>query len=320
MNQHSLTSATETQAIEGFRADVLEGLSQRPKRLSSKYFYDEEGSRIFDQICELDEYYVTRTEMQIMERHVEEMADAIGSNSMIIEPGSGSSLKTRLLLEHAAPGTSYVPIDISREHLFRCAEQIAFEFPQINVTPLHADFCQSIDLPPEADNGQRRVVYFPGSTIGNFEVPLAQRILEQIAHLVQPDGGLLIGFDLRKDVNVLERAYDDRRGVTAAFNLNLLHRINNELGGTFDIDSFRHRAIFNDEASRIEMHLVSEREQTARVGDHQFHFEQGESICTEYSHKYSIEGFSEMLERVGFQEQQIWIDPRKYFAIGYYNL
>lgn len=303
-------------AIEQFRHDVLEALS-RPsqKELPTQYLYDERGSALFDQICELPEYYPTRTELSIMETSAADMAAAIGPGALIIEYGSGSSIKTRRLLEQLPDPAGCVLVDISREHLLRSAENLAALFPHVEVLPVCADFTEPFEIPTPRATEKRRVVYFPGSTIGNFLPNHASALLEQMADQVGPDGGLLIGTDLRKDSAVLEAAYNDAQGVTAAFNLNLLRRINRELEADFDLDGFEHKAVYDEELGRIEMLLISRRVQVVTVAGRRFSFDRGETIRTEYSHKYAVEGFARMASKAGFVDAQVWTDPKNLFAV-----
>ena len=245
-------------------ADVLHGLQGEQKRLSPTYFYDERGSQLFDEICELPEYYITRTETRILERHAQEIADRIGENALLVELGSGASTKTRLLLDRLPDLAAYVPVDISRTHLMAAAQRIASAYPGLEVLPACADFTQAFPLPRSRRTPSRVVVFFPGSTIGNFDPPAAielMKVMRRIAGLgsspVTGAGGLVIGFDLVKDPAILERAYDDSAGVTAEFNLNVLRRLNRDLGANFDLQAFRHEAIWAPEANRIEMRLVS---------------------------------------------------------------
>jgi L-histidine Nalpha-methyltransferase len=300
---------------EAFRRDVLHGLRRPHKELPCKYFYDTRGSRLFDAICRLEEYYPTRCEREVLRRHGEEIADALGPGVVVIEYGSGSSLKTRLLLERLRRPAAYVPVDISREHLMRAAERLRARFPGLPVRPVVADFTRPFRL-PDLPAG-RRVVYFSGSTIGNFPPAEAADLLAGIRRLCGPDGGLLIGVDLKKDVAVLERAYNDARGVTAAFNLNLLERINRELGGDFDPARFRHVAFYDPSHGRIEMHLVSRDEQVVRVGGVAFPFRQGESIRTENSYKYSPEDFATLTGRAGLAVRAVWTDEGGLYSVQY---
>ncbi|MFO0881609.1 MAG: L-histidine N(alpha)-methyltransferase [Gemmataceae bacterium] len=302
----------------GFLRDVHAGLSRTSKTLPCKYFYDARGSALFDQICELPEYYPTRTELAILRNHVGEITRHLGRDCTLIEYGSGSSLKTRLLLAQLSGGV-YHPVDISREHLLASARTLAAEFPTLLVDPICADFTRPFTVPHRPKTG-RKVVYFSGSTIGNFPRPEALRLLHQISEQIAPGGGLLIGVDLRKDRATLEAAYNDAAGVTAAFNLNLLVRINRELSGTFDLDRFRHRAVYHEAAGRIEMYLISLDDQVVEVDGEEFAFEAGERICTEYSCKYTREEFAEMLREAGLEVRQVWTDPQQLFSVQYASL
>jgi dimethylhistidine N-methyltransferase len=300
-----------------FLDDVLKGLSSASRSLPSKYFYDDIGSMIFDEICELDEYYPTRVESEIMHRYGVEIACRLGSDVRLVEYGSGSSTKTRILLDHSVDPSLYVPVDISNQHLARTADALARDYPLLTVAPVAADFTRPFELPQCEFEPRRTCIYFPGSTIGNFAQAEAIQLLADIAHRCGHGDGLLIGFDLRKDINVLESAYNDRAGVTAAFNKNLLHRMNSELGANFDTRQFGHHAFFNDAVGRIEMHLVSQREQSVSIADHSFRFDRSETICTEYSHKYSISEFQQMTAQVGWRCKETWTDEREYFAVMY---
>jgi len=300
-----------------FLNDVLKGLSCVVRSIPSKYFYDDIGSRIFDEICELDEYYPTRVESEIMHRYSDEIAYRLGSDVRLVEYGSGSSLKTRILLDHLVDPSLYVPVDISHQHLARTVDALARDYPLLSVAPVTADFTRPFEVPKSDFEPRRTCVYFPGSTIGNFAQAEAIQLLADIADRCECGDGLLIGFDLRKDIHVLETAYNDRAGVTAAFNKNLLNRMNSELGANFDIRQFGHYAFFNDAASRIEMHLVSQREQLVLIGNHSFWFDRSETICTEYSHKYSISDFEQMTAQVGWRCKETWSDSQNYFAVMY---
>ncbi|WP_022835353.1 L-histidine N(alpha)-methyltransferase [Salisaeta longa] len=299
-----------------FRDDVLNGLQQSPKDIPSKYLYDRRGSQLFDEICTLDAYYPTRTERAIMQTHGSAMTDAVGAGVQLVEYGSGSSLKTRELLDRLDGPAQYVPVDISKEHLLEAAAAIAEDYPHIPVRPVCADYTAPFPL-PEAPAAQRTVVYFPGSTIGNFLPAEAQAFLEHIAAVIAPSGGLLVGVDLRKDPAVLRRAYNDPEGVTAAFNKNLLRRINRELEGTFALDQFRHDAPWIADKSRIEMHLVSTMAQTATVAGQSFSFAEGEVIRTEYSHKYTLDAFAQRAQRAGLAVRDVWTDARDWFSVQY---
>lgn len=301
---------------DDFRSDVLSGLSLPQKQIASKYFYDQRGSQLFDEITKLEEYYPTRTEISIMRDYQQEIDDVLGPRALIVEYGSGSSTKTRLLLDRLVDPAGYVPIDISRAHLLEAATAIADEYPHLEVLPVVADYTADIQIPKSAIDPARIVVYFPGSTIGNFDHADARSFLEHAADVSGPGGAMLIGVDLVKDIAVLENAYDDAEGVTAAFNLNLLTRINRELGADFDLDGFRHRAVWVPEFSRIEMHLVSTRDQRVDVGGEAFAFTEGEYIHTENSHKFSVEAFAD-LARPSFELERVWTDARRYFSLQY---
>ncbi|MEO1630775.1 MAG: L-histidine N(alpha)-methyltransferase, partial [Bacteroidota bacterium] len=247
-----MTNAITSKPLDAaFLADVVEGLTGSPKTLPCKYFYDERGSALFDEITELEAYYPTRTETAIMERHIAAMAAAVGPRAVLVEYGSGSSQKTRMLLGALPNLAAYVPIDISGDYLQQQATSLRAQFPETLILPVAADFTTAFDLPALPPDTKRRVVYFPGSTIGNFAPDAAERLLRRMADIAGPGGGLLIGVDLVKDRDVLVRAYDDPQGVTAAFNKNLLARINQEAGGTFDLDAFEHEARWNDTDARI---------------------------------------------------------------------
>jgi L-histidine Nalpha-methyltransferase len=302
---------------QSFRAEVLGGLHQRPRELPCKYFYDEQGSRLFDQICELPEYYLTRTERDIMHRHAAEMAALLGPGSLLVEYGSGSSLKTRLLLDRLASVAAYVPLDVSGEHLHRSAKRLAARYPDLEVLPVCADFTADFTLPVPSRTPVRRVVYFPGSTLGNFGPSQAQSLLTRISALCGPGGALLLGIDLKKDPHVLEPAYNDSKGVTAAFNLNLLARINRELGADFDPDGFRHHAPYNRRLGCIEMYLISRKAQSVHIGKEIFTFAEGEPILTERSYKYDLDEFRFWVPRCGLRVEKVWTDERGYFSVLY---
>lgn len=296
-----------------FRSEVLAGLSQPRKSLSPKFFYDREGCRLFEAICELPEYYLTRTEIAILVRHAPQIAAAIGAPVTLIELGSGSSRKLRLLVDAVCP-RRYVPLDIAREHLLASAASIAEDYPWLEVQPVCVDFSQPFALPDMADDS-RRVAFFPGSSIGNFDPEAATTLLAAVASLVGPEGGLLIGYDVNKHPGVLHRAYNDAAGLTAAFNLNLLRRINRELDGQFDLNRFSHRAHFAAAGSRVEMHLVSRVDQSPAVAGRRFEFAAGESLHTENSYKYAIDEFVGLAETAGFRPLRTWTDPDRLFCV-----
>jgi dimethylhistidine N-methyltransferase len=300
---------------ERFRLEVLQGLRKRPRELPCKWLYDERGSRLFERICELDEYYPTRTELGLLERHAAEMAEALGPRCLVVEPGSGSGRKTRLLLGALAEPAGYVPVDIAREALAASAADLARLFPGLHVLPVCGDFTAEIALPSAPSPAARRALFFPGSTIGNFEPADAAKLLARWAAALGPGCALLVGVDLVKDRGTLERAYDDAAGVTAAFNRNLLVRIDRELGADFDPDAFAHRSLWNDEERRVEMHLVSRCTQTVRVCGERFRFEEGESIHTESSYKYGLDDFAELVRDAGLEVEQTWTDAAPLFSV-----
>lgn len=299
-----------------FREDVLRGLSGETKALSPKYFYDERGSKLFDLICSSKEYYPTRTESQILEENAWDMLESIKGPIALIELGSGSSLKTRFLLEASDQIKAYVPIDISSEHLLQSTLSLAEKFPHIAMTPISADYTELESLPEiEELEGATPLVFFPGSTIGNLDEAESLKVLRTIHRLLQGRGYLLLGIDLLKDPSIIEPAYNDAAGYTAAFNLNLLHRINHELNADFDCDAFEHEAVFNSERQRIDMFLRSRRHQDVKLGGHVFTFKEGERIHTESSYKYDEQSFSGLAKEAGFSQRQTWTDPNQYFAV-----
>jgi dimethylhistidine N-methyltransferase len=301
----------------GFLDDVLDGLSRPQKALPPKYFYDEAGSALFDAICELPEYYPTRTEIAMMRAHARDMAKRLGPQCALIEYGSGSGRKTRILIEALAP-VAYLPIDIAAAQLSASSAALARDFPGLAVIAVCADYSRPLVLPDlNGVSARRRVIYFPGSTIGNLTPPEATDFLQNARVVAGPGGGLLIGVDLKKDPARLRAAYDDAQGVTARFNLNLLARINRELDADFDLRRFRHRAVWVEAASRIEMHLVSETEQVVHVGGERIDFARGESICTEHSHKYTLDGFARLARRAGLAVRSVWADRRRRFSVQY---
>jgi dimethylhistidine N-methyltransferase len=298
------------------RADVLEGLSRSQKELSPKYFYDERGSHLFEDITRLPEYYLTRTEDSIMEAYLPDMARLIGPGVAVVEFGSGTGEKIRRLLKHLDAPVASVPVEISRNHLLASAHSLAADHPELEVVAVCADFTRPFELPP-ITGARRRLVFFPGSTIGNFPPDEAVNLLKVMRQVAGDNGGLLIGADLAKDKATLEAAYNDSQGVTAAFNLNLLHRINHELQADFDPDAFRHMAIYNERAGRIEMYLVSQVTQVAHINGHSFAFTRDEHILTEYAYKYELQSFAEMVASAGFKTERVWTDEQDHFSVQY---
>lgn len=295
---------------------MLQGLQEGRKELPSKYFYDEVGSQLFEQICELDEYYLTRTELSIMQEHIQDMVALLGPHCLLIEYGSGNSTKIRMLLDALQEPAGYVPIEIAKEPLLHSAASLALAYPDLEILPVCADYTSHFTLPAPRGEVARRVAYFPGSTIGNFDREPAARFLRQIARVCQ-GGGLLIGVDLKKDFNVLHRAYNDSQGVTAQFNKHLLVRMNQELDANFQLNQFGHYAFYNPGQSRIEMHLVSLKNQTVCIGDEKISFKLGESIWTESSYKYTLEEFAQLAASAGFTVEKVWTDPRTLFSVQY---
>ena len=300
---------------DDFLGAVLDGLGRPHKTLPCKFFYDETGSALFDAICEQPEYYPTRTELGILAAAASEIADLAGRGGALVEYGSGSSLKTRLLLDALVPAI-YMPIDISREHMLAACHTLAQDYPALHLMAVCADYTRPFRLPPTAPQN-RRLAFFPGSSIGNFAPLEALRFLKQVAQQLSGGDGLLIGVDLKKDPAVLNAAYNDAAGVTAAFNLNLLARCNRELGVDFDLDGFAHRAFYNAAAGRVEMHLESQREQTVTVAGQSFTFAAGERIHTENSYKYEPDEFQRLAGQAGFEPQRTWTDPGRLFGVLY---
>jgi dimethylhistidine N-methyltransferase len=305
---------------EGLLKDALTGLSSLHKRLPSKYFYDTRGSELFERICEQPEYYPTRTEVAIMRDNIDAIASALGSRARLVEYGSGSGLKTRMLLGHLDAPVAYVPVEISRNALAESLTSLGSEFPDVEMLPVCADFTRPIALPRAARAPRQTVVYFPGSTIGNFEPDEALRLLRQMRAEAgqgggELNGGVLIGVDLVKDRAVLEAAYNDAAGVTAEFTLNLLVRLNREVGADFDLAGFRHRARYNVLAGRIETHIVSNREQDVHVDGRTFHFAEGEAMLVEYSCKYTPESFARLAAHAGMRVAGVWTDSARRFSV-----
>ncbi len=297
--------------------EIIDGLQQPEKMISPKYFYDERGSQLFDQITTLPEYYQTVTELGIMRANIAEISTLIGPQASLIEYGSGSSLKTRVLLEHLVDLAVYVPVDISEDHLLSSARQIRSEFPGLEVLPVVADFTKQFALPDPNIMPLRNIVYFPGSTIGNFTDDDARELLRVMHHEAGANGAMLIGVDLQKDPAIIERAYNDSAGVTAEFNLNMLRHLNRAYGADFDLPSWSHEARYNEIEGRIEMRLLNSTLQTVNIGQQTFVINEGEGILTEYSHKYTLGGFAAMVERAGFEVARVWTDVGQLFSVQY---
>jgi dimethylhistidine N-methyltransferase len=297
--------------------EIIDGLSQSEKMISPKYFYDERGSQLFDEITRLPEYYPTETELGIMRANLDEIASLVGKHASLIEFGSGSSLKTRVLLQHMIALAAYVPVDISEDHLLDSALQIRAEFPGLEVLPVVADFTQPFQLPSPAIMPLRNIVYFPGSTIGNFTHDAAHELLRVMHQEAGEGGALLIGVDLQKDPDIIRCAYNDSAGVTAEFNLNMLRHLNREFHADFDLDAYEHSAEYNEEEGRIEIRLISDHTQLVTVGDASFSIDKSEAILTEYSHKYTLDGFAAMADKAGFRVARVWMDAERLFSVQY---
>lgn len=295
--------------------DVLHGLSGTPKTLPPKLFYDDAGARLFERICTLDEYYLTRSELSILSERAGEIAEFVGPRAALIEYGSGAATKVRFLLDALRDPAAYVPIDISHEQLSRVAAELAAAYPALSVRPVFGDYTRLLPM-PLLPSDSRRVAFFPGSTIGNFHPAEAAAFLTRIRRTVGLGGALILGVDRRKDLALLHAAYDDPHGVTAAFNRNILRRINRELGADFDLASFRHVAFFNDDASRIEMHLESTADQTVHVAGNVFRFARGETIWTESSYKYDEQQLATIASAAGFRVERLWTDARRLFWVA----
>ena len=299
-----------------FEADVLAGLNATPKRIPAKYFYDAEGSHLFEQITKLPEYYPTRCEMKILREHGKDIAKLITEGAALIEFGSGSTKKIRLLLKSSPRLTAYVPVDICADYLREEVKELKTDRPQLPVMPVVADICTPFDLPDAARNAPARCGFFPGSTIGNFEPHEAADFLRNAARILGDGAILIIGYDLIKSADVLNLAYNDLQGVTARFNKNLLLRINRELGANFKLECFEHHAFYNRERNRIEMHLASLKRQKVRVAGDSIDFRAGETIHTENSYKYSVESLTALASGTGWNPVSTWTDPKKYFAVS----
>ncbi len=311
-----MTVKTEELTQSDILEEVIEGLTKKQKQLPSKLFYDEKGSELFDQICELEEYYPTRTEIKIMQDNISEMSALLGEGTMLVELGSGSSLKIRLLLDNIPGLAGYIPVDISTEHLIQSSKILEDDYPILDIFPLAADYTKVFDLPEIEKPYDHVAVYYPGSTIGNFQPHEAKDFLKRIAKICGSNGGLIIGIDLRKDINTVEAAYNDKKGITAMFNLNILERLNEELDSDFDLNLFKHFAFFNEKESRIEMHLISQVNQKVHLGGTIINFEMGESILTEYSYKYTLKSFADLASDY-FDVKKVWTDKNNLFSIQY---
>lgn len=310
MDSHATVTSSAMQE------EVLQGLRKTQKSLPSKYFYDERGSQLFEEITELDEYYPTRTEISIMQHNMPDIIRTVGSDVVLMELGSGSSNKTRLLLDHLSCITAYIPVEISDQFLESVVQNLTSDYPDLTVKPISTDYTQPFELPEINQPYSQLVVFYPGSTIGNFRPTEAKQFLDTIAGLMEPDDAMLIGVDLKKDTEVLEAAYNDQQGITAAFNKNILRHINRNLDGNFDSGNFKHDAFYNKVEGRIEMHLIAQQDHSVTVAGEEFSFQKGESIHTENSYKYNIAEF-ENLVSTWFSVEKIWTDANDYFSIQY---
>jgi L-histidine Nalpha-methyltransferase len=321
MNRHANRTAVLDlePAKSDFLSEVLEGLSRQPRSLPCKYFYDATGAALFQRICELPEYYPTRSELQILDRYSGEISEILGPGVELIGLGTGAGTKTRNLVESLERPVAYIPVDISKEQLEESTVWFRERFPDLEILPVCADYLEPFDLPSPTQKPARKVVYFPGSTIGNFERGAAAEFLRRVGRYCGSHGGLLIGVDLQKSREVLERAYNDSAGVTAQFNLNLLVRANREIDADFDLKHWRHSAVYNSKEGRIEIYLVSDTDQSVHIQEHEFHFEAGERILTEYSYKYTPEGFAALAHGAGFEFQKMWTDDSRLFGVFYFT-
>ncbi len=301
---------------EDLLTEVIEGLSKPQKMLPSKLFYDERGSRLFDMICQLEEYYPTRTETKILSENIDEIISYIGDKCVLVELGSGSSVKIKLLLDHLKNLAAYFPVDISAEHLIKSTKLLQDEYSDLNVYPLAADYTRWFSLPEINEDYNSIDAFYPGSTIGNFTPKEAREFLGRIADICGKGSRLLIGVDLQKDENILNKAYNDSEGITAEFNLNILNHINKQLGSNFDLSKFKHQAFYNKKEGRIEMHLISLAQQIVKINDHGFSISRYETILTEYSYKYTTEGFAELVKDI-YEVEKVWIDRNKLFSVQF---
>jgi dimethylhistidine N-methyltransferase len=312
-------ASTVAPATSDLLSDVIAGLSSDPRTLPCKYFYDERGAALFQKICELPEYYITRTEIDILDRYRAEIAWQLGPNVELIGLGTGAGTKTRILIKALERPAVYIPVDISEKQLRKSSALFSKIFPDLEILPVCADYLQPVVLPLPRHKVAHNVVYFPGSTIGNFEPNEALEFLRRIANVCGRGGGLLIGVDLQKDQSVIEAAYNDSAGVTAQFNLNLLAHINRETGANFDLSRWQHRASYNSEAGRIEMYLISAIDQTVRIQDRDLHFRAGEKILTEHSYKHTPQGFIALARQAGFDFAKLWTDDARLFGVFYFS-
>jgi len=305
---------------ENLLQEVKKGLHQRPKNISPKFFYDQRGSNLFTEITKLPEYYVTKVEMEILKNQGKEIAEQVGTNLLVVEYGCGNSEKIHHLLDFLQNPKAYLAIDISKSSLLELAQGLTRDYPKIEIIAVCADFTKPLELPLNGRHSPLpRLAFFPGSSIGNFEPPKAIQFMKTIREEMGSEGGLLIGVDLKKDPQLLHQAYNDSQGLTEAFNKNLLIRLNRECRANFELDKFQHRAFYNEEAGRIEMHLVSRSDQSVQLGEEVYPFQKGETIHTENSYKYHVEEFQDLAKQAHWKPRAVWTDPKALFSLHYYR-
>ncbi len=319
MSESVLKLNTDDPSDQRLLEEILVGLSKEQKELPCKLFYDKKGSELFDQITTLPEYYPTRTEIGIIKSNIDEIASCIGKNSLLVELGSGSSMKIRLLLGGIKEISAYVPLDISYSHLIESTNALSKDFPDIRIIPLCVDYTKPFEFPKFDFKWEKLVVFYPGSTIGNFHPSYAKKFLANVAKRTGKGSGLLIGVDLKKDKAVIENAYNDTKGITAEFNLNILCRLNSDIGFNFDTDKWEHSAVYNENQGRIEMHLVSLTNQRVSHNGTRISFDKDESIITEYSYKYSLDEFEDLIKDY-YRVQKVWVDSNKRFSLQYLSV
>lgn len=316
--QNNTDEIAVSDSLEGILNEIIQSLSKSQKELSCKFFYDEHGSKLFEQISELEEYYLTRTEISILNNNIKQISDAVGIKVLILELGSGSSRKIRILLDNFKSVAAYIPVDISKKFLLHSAGRLSKEYSDLKIIPVIADYTRPFTIPEFKMPYSKIVAYYPGSTIGNFTREQAQYFLNNIAELCGKKSGLLIGIDLKKEPKILEKAYNDRKGITAEFNLNILKNMNSSFGTNFEIDKWKHIAFYNEEHGRVEMHLQSLEEQSVRVNGTSILFKKDETIHTENSYKYSLDEFEEMIGDF-YSLKKVWSDPGNKFAVCYFE-
>jgi dimethylhistidine N-methyltransferase len=316
--QNNTGDTTIPDCSEGILNEIIQSLGKSQKELSCKFFYDERGSMLFEQISELEEYYLTRAEISILNNNIKHISDAVGEKVLILELGSGSSRKIRILLDNFKSVAAYIPVDISREFLLRSSGKLSKEYSDLKIIPIVADYTKPFTIPEFEIPYSKIVAYYPGSTIGNFTGEQAHYFLKNIAGLCGINSGLLIGIDLKKESEILEKAYNDGKGITAQFNLNILKNMNSSFGTNFEINKWKHKAFYNEEHGRVEMHLQSLEEQSVRVNGTSILFKKDETIHTENSYKYSIEEFEKMIDSF-YSLKNVWSDPGNKFAVCYFE-